>query len=61
MKNKKKDEKHKLRGECFNNCVEWKLNTSITINKTTYGYVIIYLSSYLLGEIYSLGNYMLVY
>jgi len=40
MKNKKKDEKHKLIGECFNKCVEWKLNTSITINKTTYGYVL---------------------
>ncbi len=47
MKNKKKDEKHKLTGDCFNKCVEWKLNTSITINKTTYGYVLfIYLVIY---------------
>lgn len=43
MKNNKKNEgKHKLCGECFYNCVEWKLNTSITINKSTYGYVYVY-------------------
>jgi len=40
---KKKEEKHKHTIECFNKCIEWKLNASIFHNKTSIGYVNFYL------------------
>ena len=41
---KKKEDRHKFTAECFNNCIEWKLNASIFQNKTSLGYVCLYLN-----------------
>jgi hypothetical protein len=30
---------HKLSAECFTNCAKWKLNSTLTINKTSTGLV----------------------
>jgi hypothetical protein len=35
----KKQEKHKLTSSCFNTCIEWKLNASISQNKHSLGFV----------------------
>src|SRR5690349_16126530 len=63
--NKRKEEKHKISPNCFNRCVEWKLNASITHNKTSIGYVLfnlIYIiNSYLMEKAFFLGNWKQVF
>lgn len=35
----KKESSHKTNAECFTNCAKWKLNATLTINKTSTGLV----------------------
>lgn len=46
----KREEKHKFSAACFNKCVEWKLNASIFLNKTSFGYVFKYIIQLFTGK-----------